>query len=136
MRGIVNVDPGWGITAVRVAMAIVLIVAGWVKWFYWGVTTGVTANFTKYGFPAPEVFAFVAAFMELVGGVALLLGLFTRWLGLYFAVQFAIAFVFVKLRLATFAEGRLDLLLLAGGVLFFLAGPGRAALDERGLEKS
>jgi putative oxidoreductase len=136
MRGIVDVDPGWGITAVRVAMAIVLIVAGWVKWFHWGVTTGVTANFTKYGFPVPEAFAFVAAFMELVGGVALLVGLFSRWLGLYFAVQFAIAFVFVKLRLATFAEGRLDLLLLAGGLLFFLAGPGRAALDERGLEKS
>jgi len=42
----------------------------------------------------------------------------------------------VKLRLATFAEGRLDLLLLAGGILFFLAGPGRAALDENWLEKS
>jgi putative oxidoreductase len=78
----------------------------------------------------------VAAFMELVGGLTLLLGLFTRWLGLYFAVQFAIAFVFVKLRLATFAGGRLDLLLLTGGLLFFLAGPGRAALDARGLERS
>ena len=136
MRGIGGIDPGWGITAVRVAMAIILIAAGWVKWFHWGVTTGVTANFTKYGFPAPAAFAFIAATMELVGGAALFLGLFSRWLGLYFAVQFAIAFVFVKLRLATFAEGRLDLLLLAGGILFFLAGPGRAALDENWLEKS
>jgi putative oxidoreductase len=135
MRGVAGVDPGWGVTAVRVAVAIILIVAGWAKWFNVGLS-GVTAGMTKYGFPMPTVFAFLAATSELLGGIALLLGLFTRWLGLYFAVQFAIAFVFVKLRLATFGEGRLDLLLLAGGLLLFLAGPGRAALDEVWFEKS
>lgn len=136
MRGIGGIDPGWGITAVRVAMAIVLIHAGWVKWFQWGVTTGVTANMTKYGLPLPAAFAFVAATMELVGGAVLLIGLFARWLGLYFTVQFIIALFWVKLRLMTFPEGRLDLMLLAGAILLFLAGSGRAAVDEAWLEKS
>ncbi len=31
MRGILSIHPGWGITAVRVAMAIVFVVAGWTK---------------------------------------------------------------------------------------------------------
>ena len=135
MRGIWGIDPGWGITAVRIAVAIVLIVAGWVKWFQWGVWTGVTNNFIKYGFPFPSAFAFVAAFMELVGGVALLVGLLGRWLGLFFAVEFAIAFFLVKLRLMSYTEGRIDLVLMAGGILLFLAGPGRAAIDELWLEK-
>jgi len=31
--------------------------------------------------------------------------------------------------------GRLDLMLLAGGILLFLAGPGKAAIDAVWLEK-
>jgi putative oxidoreductase len=70
-----------------------------------GVTTGVTANMAKYGLPMPGAFAAVAATLELVGGGLLLIGLFTRWLGLLYAIEFAIAFFYVKLRLASFAEG-------------------------------
>lgn len=136
MRGMLGIDPGWGITAVRVGLALVFIHAGWLKWFHWGVTTRVTESMTKYGLPAPAAFAVVAATLELVGGLALLVGLFGRWLGLLFTIEFTIAFFFVKLRLAGFADGRLDLLLLAGAILLFLAGPGRAAIDEMWLEKS
>ena len=135
MRQIWGIDPGWGITAVRVAMAIVFIHAGWLKWFHFGVTAGVTANMTKYGLPVPVAWAFVAATMELVGGLALLIGLFGRWLGLYYTAEFIIAFFWVKLRLMSFPEGRLDMLLLAGAILLFLAGPGKAAVDEYWLEK-
>ena len=81
MRGICGIDPGWGVTVVRVGMAIIMIHAGWVKWFHSGVTTGVTAMMGKLGFPMPEAFAFVAATLELVGGLLLLIGLFGRWLG-------------------------------------------------------
>lgn len=121
----------WGITAVRVATAVILIHAGWLKFFTYGVTTGVAANMEKYGFPMPTAFAIAAATLELFGGILLLIGLFTRWLGVLFAIQFAIALFYVKLRLATFAEGRLDIMILAAVILLMLAGPGRLAVDGR-----
>jgi putative oxidoreductase len=122
---------GWGITAVRVATALILIHAGWLKFFTYGVTTGVTASMAKYGLPMPQAFAIAAATLELVGGALLLIGLLTRWLGLLFTIQFAIALFYVKLRMATFAEGRLDLMILAAAILFMLAGAGRLAVDGR-----
>ena len=131
MRGIWGIDPGWGITVVRVGMAIIMIHAGWLKWFKSGVTTGVTASMAKFGFPVPEAFAFVAATMELVGGVLLLIGLFGRWLGLLYTIEFAIALFWVKLRVMTFVDGRLDVMSLAASILFLLAGSGRASVDER-----
>ncbi len=73
MRGIGGIDSGSGITAIRVAAAIVLIHAGW---FVFGPTTGVTAAMTKYGLPVPMAFALIASTMELLGGLALLIGLF------------------------------------------------------------
>ena len=134
MRGLKGIDPGWGITAVRVAAALIFIMAGYTKFFVWGLPK-VTENMTKYSLPAPGVFAFLAATGELVGGIALLVGLFGRWLGLFYTIEFAIAFFWVKLRMLGFAEGRIDLMLLAAGLLLLLAGPGRAAVDELWLEK-
>lgn len=136
MRGTWGIDPGWGVTAVRVAMALIFIHAGWLKWFQFGVTKGVTAAMTRYGLPVPVAFASVAATLELVGGVALLIGLVARWVGLLYTIEFIIALFYVKLRLMSFAEGRLDMLLLSGAILVFLAGPGRAAVDALWLEKT
>ena len=134
MRAIAGIDPEWGVTAVRVATALVFIVAGYTKFFVWGIPR-VTESMAKYSLPAPAVFAYLAAAAELFGGVALLVGLFGRWLGLFYTVEFAIAFFWVKLRMSGFADGRLDLMLLAAGILLFLAGPGRAALDNLWLER-
>ena len=134
MRGFLGIDPGWGITLVRLAVAAILIPAGYAKVFVLGLPA-VTEGMTKYGLPAPGVFAFLAGWGELVGGLALLAGLFGRWLGLFFAIQFAIAFFWVKLRMQGFGAGRLDLMLMVAGLLFFIAGPGRAAIDAWWLER-
>ncbi len=130
MRRIWGIDPEWGITVVRLAMAIILIVAGYQKWFQFGVWTGVTKAFTSYGLPAPAAFAVTAATLELVGGIALFVGLFVRWFGLLFICEFLISFFYVRLRLFPFNDGRIDLMMLAGAILLFLAGAGKAAIDE------
>lgn len=132
MRGIWGIGPGWGVTAVRVAMAIILIVSGWNK--YQAGIPGVTEAFTKMGIVAPGISGPFIMLLELVGGSLLLLGIAGRWLGLLYAIEFTVAAFYVKLP-AGFAGARLDLMLLAGGLLFFLAGPGRAAVDEVWLEK-
>jgi len=67
-------------------------------------------------------------------GALLLLGIAGRWLGLLFTIKFLVAFFYVKLP-AGFNGARLDLMLLVGGLLIFLAGPGRAAVDALWLEE-
>jgi putative oxidoreductase len=134
MRGVMGLDPGWGVTIVRIAMALIFIDAGYTKFFVWGMPK-VTENMTKYALPMPVAFAWTAAVMELFGGIALLIGLFGRWLGLLYAIEFAVVFFWVELRTGGFEAGWLAMMLLAGGVLLFLAGPGCAAADSLWIEK-
>lgn len=127
-REIFGINSGWGITAVRLAMAAICIVAGGRKWS--GGLGVVIDNFAQIGVPLPTLAGPSIAVLELVGGLLLALGIVTRWLGLVFAVRFVLAAFFVKFPTQGWDAGRLDLLLVAGGVLLFLAGPGRAAVDE------
>jgi TRAP-type C4-dicarboxylate transport system permease large subunit len=71
----------------------------------------------------------------LVGGILLLVGLAARWVGLLFALEFAVAAFYFKFPVQGWQAGRIDLMLLAGAILLFLAGPGKAAIDEVWLEK-
>ncbi|MGH7308406.1 MAG: DoxX family protein [Candidatus Rokuibacteriota bacterium] len=132
MRAIWGIDPGWGNTAVRLATGIILLVAGWAK-FMVG-TEEVAASFAKMAIPAPGVIGPFIMLLEIVGGALLILGIATRWVGLLFTIEFIVAACYVKLPVG-FAGARLDIMLLAGSILLFLAGPGRLAIDEVWLEK-
>ena len=55
MRGIFGIDPGWGITLLRLMTAIVFIVSGSGKWAAGLAAT--TAGFAKVGIPAPGIAA-------------------------------------------------------------------------------
>jgi putative oxidoreductase len=128
MRAIAGIDPEWGVTAVRIATALILLHAGYHK-----VTGGldeVAAGFAKMGIPMPGVAGPAVAMFELAAGAALLVGLFGRWLGLLVALQFAVISFVIKGPGSPFDEWYLDLVLLAAGILLFLAGPGRAAVDN------
>ena len=128
-----SMDPGWGVTAVRVVMGLIFVGAGWSK-----VAAGlsvVAANFGKMGMPMPGLTGPFIALLELVGGALLLIGLAGRWLGLLFAIEFVVAAFVVKLPSVGWAGARLDLMLLAGGLLLFSAGSGRLSIDEVWLER-
>src|SRR5207253_10896024 len=109
-----SLDPGWGVTAVRVVMGLILLSAGWGK-----VASGlptVASNFAKMGMPAPGVTGPFIALLALVGGALLLVGLAGRWVGLLCAVEFVAAASVVNLPAAVWAGARVDRMLLAGGV--------------------
>ena len=133
MRGIARIQPGWGITAVRLAMAAIFIVSGYQK--FAGGLGGVIGFFGKIGIPLAGVLGPYIAVQELVGGILLLVGLAARWVGLLFALEFAVAAFYYKFPVQGWMAGRIDLMLLAGAILLFLAGPGKAAIDEVWLEK-
>ncbi len=134
MRGIWGIDPGWGLTAVRIALALIFIDAGYRKVLGGGME-GAIQFFAKSGIPAPGIMAPFIGILELVGGILLLLGIAGRWLGLLYAIEFVVATFYVKLPAAGWVQSRLDLMLLAGGLALFLGGSGRAAVDAVWLER-
>ncbi len=133
MRGIFGVDPGWGVTVVRISMGLIFAVHGYQK--FAGGIAGVAAFFAKVSIPLPGLMAPFIAVLELVGGILLVLGLATRWVGLLFALEMIVTTFWVQIPGRGWGASDLDRSLLAGGILLFLAGAGRAALDERLLEK-
>ena len=62
-------------------MGIILSVAGYMKLV--GIA-GTIDYFTKLGFPIPLVTAWFITLLEVSGGIALILGLFVRYLGLIY----------------------------------------------------
>ncbi|OGH87780.1 MAG: hypothetical protein A3J93_05080 [Candidatus Magasanikbacteria bacterium RIFOXYC2_FULL_42_28] len=78
--------PHVGLLLTRVALALVFIHAGWLK-----VTDMdmVLTGFASMGFPA--FLAYFVSYAELIGGVALLLGLGVRYVGIVLAVIMLVA---------------------------------------------
>jgi putative oxidoreductase len=123
-----TVHPGWGIFVVRVVAGIILIVAGYSK--FAGGIGGFAGFLGQAGFPAPELTAPLIATWELITGLLLLVGLGTRWVALLMMIEFLTTTFIVKLPRAGWDNSRIDMMMLAAGVLFLLAGPGKAAVDE------
>ena len=124
-----GLDPRWGITAVRLTMGVILIVAGLTKWLN-GV--GGMANFLgQIGIPVPGVLGPWVAIQELIGGMLVLLGIKVRWVALFFIVEFLVTAFYVKLaRGQGWDASRIDLMMLAGAVMLLLAGAGKLSFDE------
>src|SRR6185369_216761 len=58
-----------------------------------------TGRFTKLGFPFPETTAHIIATGEIIGGLLLIFGLFTRITAFYFIIQMIVAVLSIKIDL-------------------------------------
>ncbi len=81
------------------------------------------------GFAAPDVMAPLSIWAQLAIGIALILGLLTRWAGLLLAFNFMVGVVMVHLA-QSFREIWPAAVLIALGLLFATLGAGRIALDR------
>ncbi len=122
---------GWGITVMRVVVGIVFLLHGGQKLFIWGFG-GVAAFMGQIGIPAPMLAAFVVTLVEFLGGLALLLGPFTRWVAIPLAVNMCVAILTVHLPAGFFLPKGYEfaLTLLAANVALALLGSGEASLDR------
>jgi len=121
-----------GLTLVRIIVGVVFLVHGSQKLFVFGLG-GITGFFTQAGIPLPMVAAPVVTFVEFLGGIALILGVFTRIAAILIAIDMmgAIAFVHGKngFFLPTGYEYALTLLVL--NVALAIGGPGEYAIESR-----
>lgn len=126
----------YGSLVARLAMAAIFVHGGWGKLGNLDATAGYIAS---KGLPAAELGAIVSALLELGGGLAIALGLGTRWAALALAVFLVPATWFFHSPLgleATAAQMQwihvYKNLAIAGGLLAFTAfGPGPLALEAR-----
>ena len=121
-----------GLAFLRIVVGIIFLAHGWQK-----ITTmgfhGTEGMFAKIGIPVPLVSAAVVILVEFLGGIALILGLATRWASLLLVVDMLGAIYFVHMRngfFLTHGGYEFALSLLAACVALALGGGGSLALDS------
>jgi putative oxidoreductase len=131
MAGGLTLAQGWGITVLRVIVGIVFLVHGGQKLFVWGFSN-VAGFFGQVGIPVPLLTAIVVTLVEFLGGLALLLGLFTRWAAIPLALNMLGAMLTVHLKAGFFLPEGFEfvLTLLAANVALALLGSGEASVDK------
>lgn len=125
----------------RVVLGFLIAAHGWQK-----LQNG-PAMFAKglaqLNVPAPELMAWVVTLTELLGGIALILGLLTRLVAALLIFDLIVAILLVKLKLGLIAAqgggagAELDLAYIAGWMALLFMGPGRLSLDHAlGIERA
>jgi putative oxidoreductase len=135
------------------SLLLIRLVTGGV--FFWeGLLKFVYPNqgvgrFTKLGFPYPEFTAHFVASAEIIGGLFLLFGLFTRFTAFYFIIEMIVAILTTKISLylgtsplplppappkigawAVLHEIRSDYAQIMTSIFLLVQGAGRTSLDR------
>jgi putative oxidoreductase len=116
----------------RIVIGYILLMHGWTKI---GVGAGAVATnvMAKNGLEPAIAFAYAAMFLETVGAICIILGLFTRVVAAALAVEMLIALLFVHAPHGFAAgQGGYEYVLLLGIVLFVIAirGGGPYSVDR------
>ena len=119
----------------RVLLGLLFAYFGYMKMMNIG---GTEQYFTKWGFPMPQVTAWVAVLFELVGGLMIIVGWKTRWAAWALAVYVVIA-TCVAHRFWTYEAAQAfnqtshffkNLCIIGGMLLLAASGPGRYSIDK------
>ncbi len=120
-----------GLTVLRVVVGAIFIAHGGQKLFVFGLE-GVTAGFTQMGMPMAGLLAPLVAFVEFLGGIALIAGLLTRLAAFGLATTMTVAILKVHLPAGFFNPGGIEfpLSLWGSSLLLALTGAGKLSLDS------
>lgn len=133
------------IILIRIAAGLVFLGEGILKFLF--PSMGIT-RFTLLGFPFPQYHADFVGGLEIIGGICLILGLFTNLFSLLFAIEMIVAFLSTKITMflgtsplplpavppqiglwAVVHESRSDYSQFLSMLFLMIAGPGKASLD-------
>lgn len=118
----------------RLLIGWLFLTNGWTKLL---APSGMVAYLTNLGVPSPEIWAWPAILSELVIGIALIVGIATRYVALYTLVYLIIATALahryweypVAQQGNQYAHFCKNLALMGGALLLYVTGAGRYAID-------
>lgn len=115
----------------RVLIGVIFVAHGYQKFFEYTLP-GTTGAFTQMGIPLAGVVAPLVATIELIGGLALIAGLFTRVAAGLLTLVMLGALLLVHIKGGFFAPNGIEfpLALIGATVSLALAGAGAFALDD------
>lgn len=117
----------FGLLALRLAVGAIFIYHGWGKLADMDKTI---AGFGMMGFPLPAFFAWLVALVEFVGGIALVLGVYTKEVAKLLAIIMLVAILKVHLG-GGFKGMEYQLALLGGSLALAGVGAGKWRLLKR-----
>jgi putative oxidoreductase len=121
---------GLGLLALRLIIGLVFIMHGGQKLFVKGLPA-VAGFLGGLGMQPPAFWAALLTFSELAGGIALIVGVLTRFAALTLGVTMVVAIATVLVSKGFFLPGyEFALTLLVATVALILTGPGRYAVDR------
>ncbi|EHK81572.1 DoxX family protein [Rhodococcus pyridinivorans] len=121
-----------GILVARLVLGVIFLAHGLQKFNSWGYE-GTKAGFEGMGVPAPAVSAFVATWIEILGGLALILGVLVPVFGVLLFLLMLGAFFIVHVENGIYVgDGGFELVaaLGAGALLLAAVGAGAFSVDR------
>lgn len=121
-----------GILIARLVLGVIFLAHGLQKFNSWGYE-GTKAGFEGMGVPAPAVSAFVATWIEILGGLALILGVLVPVFGVLLFLLMLGAFFIVHVENGIYVgDGGFELVaaLGAGALLLAAVGAGAFGVDR------
>ena len=109
-----------GLLIARLVLGVIFIGAGWMKFGNLEMIQGMLGGL---GFPAPVAFAYLLAAVELVGGVAVVLGIYTRLFAFLLAITMVVALL--TAHLGDFEGGKMALGMLGLSMALVSSGAGK-----------
>jgi len=121
----------WALVPLRIAVGLVFLMHGGQKLFVFGLA-GTADIMGKLGIPMPTLAAAIVIAAELLGGLAIILGLYGRWAGAALAIEMLVAIPVARLSGGFFAPYGFEFeFALLGACLTFAAfGTGGVSLDR------
>ena len=126
--------------AVRLIVGIIMLAHGWQKLTEMGPGNFGGQMLAGLGVPLPVLMGYVVTFVEVVGGILLIVGFLSRLAALLLTINLVVAVLMVKVNVGLLSGSsgtgaELDLALIAGFLVILFAGPGRFSVDHAlGLE--
>lgn len=121
----------WGLVPLRVVVGAVFLMHGAQKLFVFGLA-GTADIMGKLGIPLSTLAAAIVIAAELLGGLAIIAGVFTRWAGVVLAIEMLVAIPVARLKGGFFAPYgfEFEFTLLGACLTFAALGSGGASLDR------
>ena len=124
----------WALVILRLGIGATFILHGYPKLFPSG-PGGFAGLLQNLGFPGPVFLAYMVSILEFVGGIAMVLGLFVRYIDVLMAIEMIVTSTRVKMPRGVgfiFSKGtgwELDFLLLIIALALVLLGAGAISVD-------